>query len=107
MSRSFNMFVRITGVEPERAEAVQEAADDEWSFGNDWYEMNGVLTSCGDGQLGGGESDDVFADRLAKAIWDANGSFCRVVVRSTYLDDLPCEAFSLEQSDYDRLMVPS
>ena len=107
MSRSFNMFVRITGVEPERAEAVQEAADDEWSFGNDWYEMNGVLTSCGDDQLFGGESDDVFADRLAKAIWDANGSFCRVVVRSTYLDDLPCEAFSLEQSDYDRLMVPS
>jgi hypothetical protein len=49
----------------------------------------------------------VFADRLAKAIWDANGGFCRVVVRSTYLDDLPCEAFSLEQSDYDRLMVSS
>ena len=106
MSRYFSMFVRISGANPNRTEAVQQAAEGEWSF-DTWHESAGVLTSGGDGQLGGGESDDEFAQRLAKAIWTANGGFCEVEVHSTYLDDLPYESFCFDQSDYDRLTAPS
>ena len=106
MSRYFSMFVRISGANPNRTEAVQQAAEGEWPF-DDWYESDSVLTSGGDGQLGGGESDDEFSQRLAKAIWAANVGFCEVEVSSTYLDDLPCETFGFDQSDYDRLAAPS
>ena len=106
MSRNFSMFVTISGINSDRTEAVQQAAGGEWSF-DTWHESDGVLTSGGDGQLGGGESDDEFAQRLAKAVWAANGGFCEVEVHSTYLDDLPCESFGFDQSDYDRLAAPS
>ena len=106
MSRYFSMFVRISGADSDRTEAVQQAAEGEWSF-DTWHESDGVLTSGGDGQLGGGESDDEFAQRLAKAVWAANGGFCEVEVHSTYLDDLPYESFCFDESDYDRLAAPS
>ena len=106
MSRYFSMFVRISGANPDRTEAVQQAAEGEWPF-DTWHESAGVLTSCGDGQLGGGECDDEFAQRLAKAIWAANGGFCQVEVSSTYLDDLPYESFCFDESNYDRLTALS
>ena len=107
MSRNFSMFVTISGINPDRTEAVQQAAEGEWPFDGNWYESDGFLTSGGDGQLCGGESDDEFSQRLVKAIWVANGGFCQVDVQSTYLDDLPCETFGFDQSDYDRLAAPS
>ena len=107
MSRYFSMFVTISGINSDRTEAVQQAAEGEWPFDGNWYESDSVLTSGGDGQLCGGESDDEFAQRLAQAIWVANGGFCQVDVQSTYLDDLPCETFGFDQSDYDRLAAPS
>jgi hypothetical protein len=106
MSRYFSMFVRISGANPDRTEAVQNAAAGEWSF-DAWHESSGILTSGGDGQLGGGESDDEFSQRLAKAIWAANGGFCEVELHSTYLDDLPYESFNFDQNDYARLTAPS
>ena len=106
MSRNFSMFVTISGINPDRTEAVQQAAGGEWPF-DDWYESDGVLTSDGDSQLGGGESDDEFSQRLVKAIWAANGGFCEVEVSSTYLDDLPYESFCFDESDYARLTALS
>ena len=38
------------------------------------------------------------------AIWRANGSFCEVVVNATYLEDLPYETYTLDESDYARLI---
>ena len=35
MSRSYSMFIRITGADPERIEAVQEAVNEEWPFDDD------------------------------------------------------------------------
>lgn len=61
------------------------------------------MTLSGDGQLCGGESEDEFAERITKAIWQANGQFCSVEVCATYLEDLPCEQYQLDRDDYDRL----
>ena len=56
--------------------------------------------------LGGGESEEQFTERLSVAIWRANGSFCELVVSATYLENLPYETHTLNQEDYDRLILP-
>ena len=106
MSRYYSMFVRITGPAPERIDAVKSAAEAEWSF-EDWV-LGGedVLTAAADGSLCGGETEEEFAQRLAKAVWAANGAFCEVEVHATYLEDLPCETHCFDQDDYHKLTAP-
>ena len=103
MSRYYSMSVTITGADLDRFDPIMAAASAEWGF-DDWYSQKGVLTASGDAQLFGGETEEQFAERLTKAIWRANGGPCRVEVTATYLDELPCESYSLGAGDYDRLM---
>ena len=103
MSRYYSMSVTITGALPDRFDPIMAAASAEWGF-DDWYNQKGVLAASGDAQLFGGETDQQFVERLTKAIWRANGCPCRVEVTATYLDELPCESYSLGAGDYDRLM---
>ena len=103
MSRHYSMSVTITGALPDRFTSVMAAASAEWEF-DDWDSHEGILLGSGDAQLFGGETEEQFAERLTKAIWRANGGPCRVEVIATYLDELPCESYSLGAGDYDRLM---
>ncbi len=104
MSRYYNMAVTITGAAHERVDAVKEAAAAEWSF-DDWQlDPKGVLTASADDRLCGGETEDEFVERLTKAIWTANGSFCEVEVNATYLEDLPCETHCLDKDQYDQFL---
>ena len=54
--------------------------------------------------LCGGETDQQFAERLTRAIWIANGGSCEIEVNATYLEDLPHEDFSFDESDYEQIM---
>ncbi len=104
MSRYYSMFVRIRDFRAERLDAVKQAAEAEWSF-DDWFlDDDGVLTASADSNLCGGETEEEFAERLTKAIWAANGSFCGVEVNATYLEDLPCETHCLDEDDYDQFL---
>ena len=104
MSRYYSMSVTITGASPDRIEKIKLAAEDEWPF-DDWYEDgNGGLTASAEDTLGGGEGEDEFAQRLAKAIWQANGAACDIEVRATYLEELPYEAYFFDEEEYNRLM---
>jgi len=51
-----------------------------------------------------GRSEEQFTERLSVAIWRANDGFCEVVVNATYLEELPYEIHSLDQTDYARLI---
>ena len=104
MSRYYNMSVAITGAVANRVDAVKQAAKAEWEF-DDWQEFDGVLTASINGRLCGGETEDQFAERLAKSVWAANCGPCRIDVIATYLEDLPCEEFSFGKHDYDRLVI--
>ena len=104
MSRYYEMMITISDMAPDRKDAVEAAARAEWDFG-DCYEGEGCMTLSGNGQLGGGESEDEFAQRITRAIWQANGQFCSVEVCATYLESLPCETYQLDKSDYDRLLA--
>ena len=103
MSRNYRMAVIITGDKVDRNDAIMDAAGEEWSFDN-WYHHDGKLYGSGDGKLCGGETDDEFADRLAKAVWQANGACCEVEVYAVYLDELPYESYVRTEDDYTRLM---
>ena len=103
MSRNYSMTVIVSDPKPDRTAAIQQAAAGEWDFG-DWHHDGGQMFGYGDGRLCGGESEEEFADRLAKAIWDANGGFCEIELRTTYLDDLPQVDYCRSEDDYHRLM---
>jgi hypothetical protein len=103
MSRSYNMLVRVRDVTPERVDRVKQAANEEWDF-DDWHEHENSISSCIDGYLCGGETEDEFVERLTKAIWTANGSFCEVEVNATYLDQMPYETHCLDEDDYDQFL---
>lgn len=108
MSRFYGMHVSIDNVHPHRVSQVIEAAGQEWEF-NDWsrWESNNQfhLESYGESYLCGGESEEEFTDRLAAAVWKANGQFCEVRVDATYLEELPYETHERDVDDYQRWMA--
>jgi len=108
MSRNYSMTVFVADYDTEKAAAIREAAEEEWNF-DDWREVPRhdkppQLAGWGDDVLCGGETEDEFADRLAKAIWRANGAYCGVEVHAVFLDDLPREVYQPDHEDYRRLM---
>lgn len=104
MSRYYDMSVTITNFNFERVEQLMEAAKEEWSF-TDWYQEANYISASADDNLCGGESEEEFAARLTKAIWKANGAFCGVDIQATYLDELPCEQYSLTPEDYNKMGI--
>ena len=102
MSCNYSMTVIISAPKPDRTAAIQQAAAGEWDF-DDWHHDGGQMFGYGDGRLCAGESEE-FADRLARAIWSANGGFCEIELRTTYLDDLPQVDYCRSEEDYRRLM---
>lgn len=107
MSRSYNMYVQVEGFDQAKIDGIKEAADAEWDFDDcDWFlnKEKTALSASNDGSLYGGESEDEFSERLAAAVFKANGSPCKILVAATYLEDLPCESHSFDEKDYDRLL---
>jgi hypothetical protein len=112
MSSLFNMRVIITKHDESKEKEIIAAANEEWNFDDepetretDYYgKPDHQLILSGNSYLGGGEVEQEFADRLAVAIYKANGKFCGVLVISTYLEELPTEEFKFELKDYRRLM---
>jgi hypothetical protein len=103
MSRYYGMSVTICGHKPEAAEAIREAASDEWPF-EEWHTFDGKLTAYAESNLCGGETEAEFTERLAVPVWLANGAYCDVSVDATYLDELPYDTHSLDEDDYARLI---
>jgi hypothetical protein len=99
------MHVEIKNFNPLKKEWIQTAADGEWEFEGWWEDPNNgaFMSATGDDVLTGGEGDDEFAQRLSMAVWKANGGFCKVMVVSTYMENLPCEAFELTEEDCKKL----
>jgi hypothetical protein len=102
MSRYYGMTIVVTEYKPSKVATIKEAAELEWDF-TDWYEHENRLTATANGNLCGGETDDDFADRLAKTVWQANGGFCEVSVQTTCLEYLPYEDHSFDEDDYGRI----
>lgn len=108
MSRFYEMSVEISGYDPAKAKEIQSAAEAEWPF-DDWScagveEPGEMMHASAQGNLSGGESEEVFTERLSLAIWRANDKFCHVAVDATHLENLPYETHVLDESEYARLI---
>ncbi|MGO8748719.1 MAG: hypothetical protein ACLQNE_22340 [Thermoguttaceae bacterium] len=103
MTRYYEMSVEVTKHNTERRDAIQEVARREWPF-DDWREQGETLKASAAGSLCCGESDSQFADRLALAIWKANGAYCDVTVKTAHLESLPCEEYRPGDDDYAQLI---
>ena len=103
MSRYYGMNVTISSHAPEHAEAIREAATNEWPF-EEWINADDQIYAYAEDNLCGGETEEQFSERLTGAIWRANGAYCEVSVDATYLESLPYETHSLDEDDYDRLV---
>ena len=106
MSRFYRMAVEIPGHDPARTSQIRAAAEEQWPF-DDWWpsadEDQGKPEMRAQDSLCAGETEERFVERLTAAIWRANGSYCRVSVDATYLENLPYEAHKLDEMDYVRL----
>ena len=108
MSRYYSMAVTIYGHKPNRKKAIVKAAKEEWPFapfepGADEEGNHLALWSRGESNLCGGESEEEFTTRLSRAIWEANGGYCRVAVDACCLEDTPTERHELDEDAYRRL----
>ena len=104
MSRSYAMHIEITGSDPAKQSQIEEVLREHWSI--DYFAADNaspLLVAEGESSLCGGESEEEFADRIAGAVWKVNGSYCEVMVTATYLDELPYEVHTRDESDYTRL----
>jgi hypothetical protein len=99
------MDVEIEGWDRAKHDAIIEAACEEWPFNGEDFNFDEKKLYCNaDGNLCGGETEGEFTRRLSIAIWKANGAFCDVTVTATYLEERPCETYSLDEDDYKRLI---
>lgn len=105
MSRFYEMNVKITGLNKERKEEIEYAAEKEWNF-SDWFLFDEPsieppqLSAGGQSNLSGGMSEEEFSQVLTEAIWKANKAFCKVQVTATYLEELPYETYELDEDNY-------
>ncbi|NLX96906.1 MAG: hypothetical protein GXY83_12080 [Rhodopirellula sp.] len=106
MSRLYSMTVYVEDFQAAHTADIQKAANDEWSgleLRSNPVEGN-VLSGEAESQLCGGETEEEFALRISKAIFQANQGPCIVRVDAIYLEELPYETYEHGPEDYDRVM---
>jgi hypothetical protein len=97
------MPVEIHSPDLNRLPGIETAAQKEWPFKEwDWLETLKLLSSYAEGSLCGGENKKEFVDRITKAIWKANGGYCKVLVSTTCLEDIPTDDYELAEDDFVR-----
>lgn len=105
MSRYYRMSVTLESLpETYDLDALKCAMNAEWNFDNgSWFQHADILEVTGESCLYGGEGEDEFAERLTREIFKVLGAPCSVTITAAYLEDPPCETYSFDKEDYDRL----
>jgi hypothetical protein len=95
------MGVEVRNPDPVRVHDIEIAAKHEWPF-NEWNcsEADKRMISCAEGSLCNGEGEEIFTNRLTKAVWKANRRYCTVIVSAACLDDLPINFYELKKDDF-------
>ena len=106
MNCCYDMRIEVTGFRKNRLSKIEEACVEEWQFEDDAFEVSTIarkqrLRGNGECTLCGGETEDEFTDRLAAAIWKANGKYCEVEVQALCLEEPPYEQHIRDEDDYD------
>ena len=100
------MYIEVEGIAFDRIDEVYKAIKEHWAVEDDIYFTDDLtaLSVAGDGYLAGGISEEEMADAIIKAVWEANGAYCRVTVSATYMENLPHESYSYDRDKYNEEM---
>ena len=103
MSRYYQMDIEIDDGDPAKFDKIKEAIGHVWSIDDEdtWRPAKNRIDFWGKDYLCGGESEDEFASRVTREIWEANGAYCCVVVNATYLEELPYETYHDGEHEYN------
>lgn len=106
-----NSSAKITQHEEKKVSDILNALKQEWEVQdecgcnpNDEDGQN-FFSTYGESYLCGGESEAQFTDRVALAVWKANGGYCHIQVEAVYLEELPYEIHLRDQDAYYQLMA--
>jgi len=92
----------VNGFDKDRLDDVEKVVNQEWNVEDRYCGCDSSICLSGKGYLCGGVSEEEFAERLARAVMDANQGPCEVLVHATFLEDLPCGTYCFDEKDYDR-----
>ena len=59
---------------------------------------------CGDITLYGGQSDNEYAEEIAKKLWEIEDRYINFRIQMTYLEDLPYEEYNFDHDEYEEIM---
>jgi len=93
------MSIIVEKYNEEKVNEIEEAINSNWNL-NDFSVYNNELYAVGENNLCGGESEEEFANRMSKAIWEANDAYCEININATYLEDLPYESYNFDEEEY-------
>jgi len=102
MSTAYELRMTVSGYDPNKLDAIHEAADEVWDFEpNDWPDdgKGQEFTVKGTSNIRTAASIDDAVEELTHAIWEANGAFCAVHVESLNLDAVPW--FDHDELDFE------
>jgi hypothetical protein len=111
MSRYYSIGISVRDANPARALEIKEAAEDEWPFDVDDWQPSGdpddltAFEASATGELYAPTTEQEVAHRLIRAIWAANGGYCKVEVSATRLEDMPYETYRLDRDDFERMIA--
>ena len=111
MSRYYEAKIEIEEFDESRKKQIQQACMEEWGFEKDDFfcferHADGVrcMEAVAQHSLCGGETEEEFSERMAEAIWKANGGYCRTTVNAMYLEEVPYEAYVMDEDNYEEIM---
>lgn len=106
MSRHYRIHIEFGNINDDREIEITEAIEEIWPGADEDLSLyDKTYSSTSEGSLTGGESEEEFATRLTRAIWEANGGFCYVSVAMTCLEYLPTEYYEFDEDDYKKMTV--
>ena len=102
MSSWYGVDIRISNYNTHEKVMIQRSDEEYWVFDEgDWFVGETYMANYAEGNLSGKACEDL-TEEITKAIWLANGTFCRVELGFTLLEDLPKEYFELDEGAYEQ-----
>jgi len=109
MSRYYEMAFEVNTADltEEEIDKVKDEIEELWGIDTDDMSCFGnTLEASGNNFLCGGESEDEFARRAVRQIWETLGDFVKIEVRATFLEELPFESYEFDEDDYEEWKDP-
>ncbi len=95
------IMLYIEGISEGCQDAVEKSANEQWPF-QIWNQYGSYVFATGEGFFHPHENEEL-ADRLSRAIWDANHGYCAIEIQEACVEIRPQHTYRRNRSDYDRL----